>query len=67
MGTSTQGKPYVLTPFIFLGFFLLWFLKLEIQRAFRRQPVCFNGTQIDLKAPPSPSSSVLENCEAKQS
>lgn len=49
MGTLAQGKPCVLTEFIFSDFFLLWFKKFEVQKPLRRQAVYFNGTRMDLK------------------
>lgn len=42
MRTLAQGKPYVLTAFIFLFFFfsfLFWLEKLEIQKPLKRQAV----------------------------
>lgn len=44
MGIMAQGKPYVLTAFIFLGFFLLWLKKLEVQTPLGRQAFFFDGT-----------------------
>ena len=49
VGILAQGKPYVLTAFVCLGFFPLWLKKLEIRISLGRSAVCFNGTQMGPK------------------
>lgn len=43
-----QRKPSVLTAFVFLGFFLWWLKKLEVQ-TLGRVEACFHGIQMDPK------------------